>query len=510
LASGYCSLLKNLLVSGAGDSVVSALQRTIETPAKRLQLPDHHPHLRSFFESVIYLLCCYALLFWLVAYADVAAILNWLDATLWQCSIPSSIYQDQNLRLFVASIIAGIGTVPFAIMSCSFLPARQPHHLFVSANGILFPDRRLWNQMYSWASLRKVSASGSDGDAPNLKLHFTNGSLSFSSKDYDKQTLAEVMAAADEYSDKCSFDAEALKLRVKLIQETMNTSLADRGKFESTIFTPHKPGDFVSGDQPYRVVRKLASRPLNAVYLCRDSENSFVVMKQFVVPSNCESAARQRKIFLREYELLRTVSHPLLVKVLQCFQNADDSYIVLEYIRGTNLRDLVEQRGARNEKLILRWALDICDQLRAMHQMDPPLLHQDISPDNLMLDEQQRIRIVDFGAAHQFMEGVTGTLVGKQAYIAPEQLRGKSVRQSDIYSLGATLYFLLTGNDPKALHSSDPGYSGSVKVSSEVRHLVRSCTAYEAKDRPDSIEQLVSCITKIQNGAPLIAEVAHD
>ncbi len=90
-----------------------------------------------------------------------------------------------------------------------------------------------------------------------------------------------------------------------------------------------------------------------------------------------------------------------------------------------------------------------------LHNQKVPILHRDLTPDNLLLDESDALKLIDFGAAHQFVEGVTGTLIGKQCYIAPEQLRGSASVRSDIYSFGCTLYFLLTGNDPVALAPSD-------------------------------------------------------
>src|SRR4029453_18591145 len=105
------------------------------------------------------------------------------------------------------------------------------------------------------------------------------------------------------------------------------------------------------------------------------------------------------------------------------------------------------------------------------------------------------------GAAHQFMEGVTGTLIGKQAYIAPEQLRGKPSVRSDIYSLGATLYFLLSGADPRALQQCDPANEG-LSIQKGLSELVRDCTACTEADRPDSIGQLLRRLEAIQRHDP--------
>jgi serine/threonine protein kinase len=113
-----------------------------------------------------------------------------------------------------------------------------------------------------------------------------------------------------------------------------------------------------------------------------------------------------------------------------------------------------------------------------------------------MLDENGQIRIVDFGAAHQFMEGVTGTLIGKQCYIAPEQLRGKANTQSDIYSFGCTLYFLLTGKDPRALSQSDLSDTDR-KISPRMQELVKVCTDIEDAKRPASFDEILSTLESV-------------
>jgi serine/threonine-protein kinase len=120
-----------------------------------------------------------------------------------------------------------------------------------------------------------------------------------------------------------------------------------------------------------------------------------------------------------------------------------------------------------------------------IHAQDPPIIHRDLTPDNIVLRGDDSIVVIDFGAANQFVGTATGTLVGKQAYIAPEQFRGKATPQSDIYAFGGTIYFLLTGKDPEPLSQSRPR---TIKPSIDTRldDLVACCTAFEASERPAS------------------------
>jgi serine/threonine protein kinase len=112
------------------------------------------------------------------------------------------------------------------------------------------------------------------------------------------------------------------------------------------------------------------------------------------------------------------------------------------------------------------------------------------------LRNDQEIVIVDFGAANEYIGNATGTFVGKQAYIAPEQLRGKATIHSDIYAFGCTLFFLLTGTEPEALSTSNPR-SVNPSVSEGLAELVESCTQLEAGDRYQSVAQLLPVLRRL-------------
>jgi serine/threonine-protein kinase len=120
--------------------------------------------------------------------------------------------------------------------------------------------------------------------------------------------------------------------------------------------------------------------------------------------------------------------------------------------------------------------------LKFLHEQEPPIIHRDLTPDNLIRTNQGEIVLIDFGAANQFLGAATGTIIGKQAYIPPEQLRGKTVLQSDIYALGGTIYYLLTGGDPTPLAPSHLT-SINTEVEEKLDAIISKCTAFEAKDR---------------------------
>jgi serine/threonine-protein kinase len=114
--------------------------------------------------------------------------------------------------------------------------------------------------------------------------------------------------------------------------------------------------------------------------------------------------------------------------------------------------------------------------------------------------------LIDFGAANEFVGTATGTLVGKESFISPEQFRGDTVPQSDIYSLGATMHYLLTGEEPAPLSQSLP-QKYKPELSSWINDIVAHCTSFEARDRIQTVQELESCLRKRSN---LSVELAQE
>ncbi|MBZ0184695.1 MAG: serine/threonine protein kinase, partial [Candidatus Obscuribacterales bacterium] len=181
---------------------------------------------------------------------------------------------------------------------------------------------------------------------------------------------------------------------------------------------------------------------------------------------------------------------PVLAEYLQ------HHYEVIEFIDGLDLRRFVKERGLQPDDFVLNWAQQICEILVYLHLQDPPVIHRDLTPDNLVLRVDGQLVLIDFGAANAFVGTATGTMVGKQSYMPPEQLRGKAVPQSDTYSLGGTFYFLLTGRDPIPLEVSQ--VKDSEKASQYLNPLLAKCTAADVADRYGSAVELLHEIGSIR------------
>jgi eukaryotic-like serine/threonine-protein kinase len=199
----------------------------------------------------------------------------------------------------------------------------------------------------------------------------------------------------------------------------------------------------------YRRVRLLGHGGMATVELAHDTElDRPVAIKRLAENLAANEEYKQR--FLREARLAARLSHPNIVAVYDAGAENGVPYIVMEYVEGENLSDLVRRRRRLEPAEAVALALQACWGLEIAH--DAGLVHRDIKPQNLLITPDGTLKIADFGIARS-LDGTqltqAGTVLGTAAYLAPEQAAGDQVTAAaDIYALGAVLYELLTGRPP--------------------------------------------------------------
>jgi serine/threonine-protein kinase len=257
----------------------------------------------------------------------------------------------------------------------------------------------------------------------------------------------------------------------------------------------------------YRVERTLGHGGMASVYLARDSElDRPVALKILALQSADNSEFRRR--FLREAQLAARLSHTNVVQVYDAGEENGSPFIVMEFVPGATLADVLAQRGP----LGVAEATHITRQaaIGLQHAHDAGLVHRDVKPQNLLVREDGVVKIADFGIARAAeLSRVTrlGTVLGTAAYLSPEQARGDEVTASaDIYSLGAVLYEELTGRPPFEFSSlaelAEQQRDGIVtpvrdlepSVPVEIEALVMRCLAREAGFRPGSAAEVARAL----------------
>ncbi len=268
-------------------------------------------------------------------------------------------------------------------------------------------------------------------------------------------------------------------------------------RYSPTLFVPLAPDDELRRGA-IKITELVACGGSAAIYSAKNSLGEQIIVKEAVIPKNSPEALKAKAIelFSREALLLSKLDHPNIAKVYDHFVENEHHYEIIQYIDGLDLRRFVKERGPQPEDFVLNWAQQICEILVYLHSQEPPIIHRDLTTDNLVLRVDGQLVLIDFGAANAFVGTATGTMVGKQSYMPPEQLRGKSVPQSDIYALGATCYFLLTGKDPTPLEVSQVDAKSQLPLS--LNPLLAKCTAGEVAARYNSSIEVLDAIRTIR------------
>jgi eukaryotic-like serine/threonine-protein kinase len=214
--------------------------------------------------------------------------------------------------------------------------------------------------------------------------------------------------------------------------------------------TTYTPGTRIDH---YEILRMLGQGGMNSVYLAEDILNRQKVVLKFPNADLIGNIGVFER-YKREAEIGSRLNHPHIQHLLNTDEDRSEHYLVMEYIQGRTLREVLEK--AAPDLLptdeVLRITIQICDALAYCHEHG--VFHRDIKPENIMLLDDGNIKIIDFGVAllegarRVTWRGLSGT-VGTPDYMSPEQLRGeRGAASSDIYSVGAMLYELLTGHVP--------------------------------------------------------------
>ncbi|MBU6453117.1 MAG: protein kinase [Cyanobacteria bacterium REEB67] len=390
----------------------------------------------------------------------------------------------------------------------AFAFVRAPKRLAAGKNGIRLvysrlsrkPDKKIdWSQVKhikverppgkASAASDKLVFERADGESFKIKL------AGISSANDREKLLAAIDRYAPEISREAAIEETLRKPLEHNYTELWLQALAAPPKREK--LKPLMQGAALS-EERYKVERELGVGGQGFAYLATDTRtDEKVVLKEFVLPVFVDINARRQSLenFEKEAKLMTRLDNPQVVKLEGFFVEDHRAYLVLEHIDGENLRQIVERGGPMPEERIVELAAQMCSILKYLHGLSPPLVHRDFTPDNLILRKDGTLKLIDFNVAQQVEVAVTGTVVGKQSYLPPEQFRGQAEPASDLYALGATLYFLAGGKDPTPISVARPLKDG-LPVSESLDKLISSLTQMEAQARPANAEQVAERLSK--------------
>lgn len=251
----------------------------------------------------------------------------------------------------------------------------------------------------------------------------------------------------------------------------------------------------------YQILKKIGQGGMSEVYLANDLQmDMMVAVKE--VRTDIEYDKNGRKIDLNAYiqglenecDLLKSVDHPVLPRTLS-IDRGQKIYVIMDYIDGEDMSKILKREGKLSQDQVLECALQVCDALRYLQAHNPPIIYRDLKPSNIMWKKDGGFKLIDFGTAIEFRPGQKYYNMGTKGFGAPEQLRRQNPvadQRSDIYSLGATMYCLLSGKTPSVeLMQEHPVREFNPTVSIGLENVIKRCVDPDPNNRYQSAAELL-------------------
>ena len=251
----------------------------------------------------------------------------------------------------------------------------------------------------------------------------------------------------------------------------------------------------------YTILKKLSEGGMGAVYLAQDTKlfNKLCVIKEMLPFYTNEREKRlAERNFEREAKTLAHLRHPGIPEIYDYFIEDGRNYLVMAFVEGENLQEILdENEGGLPEQDVIRYGVQLSRVLAYLAERNPPTMHRDIKPANIILEKTTgQVKLVDFGIARESLgterlDATKSMIMGTQGFAPPEQFSGRATPASDIYALGATLHYLLTGVHP--LESPTPFHFEPVRtyrpeVSPRLDDLILEMVRPDPTQRPSAQE----------------------
>lgn len=275
-------------------------------------------------------------------------------------------------------------------------------------------------------------------------------------------------------------------------------------------------GETILGNR-YEIIRKIGDGGMAFVYEAKDRLLNRIVAVKVLRPEFVDDEEFLAK-FKREAEAVANISHPNIVNVYDVGCDGKVNYIVMEYVDGQNLKEIIKNEGTLDEYTALDITKQIAKALSAAHKKG--VIHRDIKPHNILISSEGRnVKVADFGiakaATNSTMTNI-GSIIGSVHYFSPEQAKGKPVKNNaDLYSLGIVLYEMLLGKVPFKGDSpisialqhinEDIEFSSEEKtqIPQSIRTLIKKLTEKSPEDRYQSSEEVIEDIEYIEQNIDL-------
>jgi serine/threonine protein kinase len=260
--------------------------------------------------------------------------------------------------------------------------------------------------------------------------------------------------------------------------------------------------DIILSDR-YKLISPLQKGGMGELYAALDQRLNCICAVKLLYFDSLSDEEKDYRVtrFKSEVEILARLRHPALPHVLDYFIEDDKYYLVMDYIPGNDLLTIMERERKRSleEERVITWALTLCDVLNYLHSNKPQIIYRDLKPDNVMLRARDnQIILIDFGTAKATdRQTRRQTAIGTVGYAPPEQYSGIQDVRSDIYSLGATIYHLVTGTMPVMPFEFKPVRRVNSSVSTKLEAVLIKALKKDLEDRYQTAKELKSDLMSV-------------
>lgn len=429
---------------------------------------------------------------------------------LFWASLPLSLF-THAAAIYLKNIWAtgALIAVTIGLLACLIRQERKPNSAIISEDGVMLlrktPLGQTTIRSVDWPSISSVKMFLPKSKSGNWR----GGAIEITTSTTKEKSKIRVPLAAFTSDEKRKQFLEMLNSfrRNIEIENSLLEALAPRAEESYTSLwlsaiesapnlgqlLPLAGGEKLEHD--FIIEKQFSSGGQAVTYLASrsDEPETKVILKEFLLPLFVESARKKvTERFERDARLLKNLNHPQIVKLQDYFIEESRAFLVLEYIEGISLKEKIECQGKLTELETIDMALQMSAILDYLHSCTPPIVHRDFTPENLIVSTGGLIKLIDFDVALDANQLSNSTsTAGKTNYLPPEQFRGQACTQSDIYALGATLFFVVTGQE------AEPMRRNHIKkivpeISAALDQVIATCTEPELEKRYQSAAEVLA------------------
>lgn len=303
------------------------------------------------------------------------------------------------------------------------------------------------------------------------------------------------------------FGNNPISLKIEFLKDIVfplvQEKLQNKNEIKDENFDDIKAGTVLNNR--YELLKEIGSGGLSTVYLARDTRINKAWAVKIVKTETKNKVNQVRDSIIQEAQMMKSFNHPYIPKVADIINTSGYLAIVMDYVEGATLENIVKEYGPQSAEMVIEWAKQLCDVLGYLHSQNPPVIYRDMKPANIILKPEGNISIIDFGIMRTYKPNQKSDTVclGTAGFAAPEQFgTAQTDCRSDIYALGMTMYNLYSGIRPNGNSNIDLGNKNDA-LSKGLISIIKKCTELSPDDRYQSCKELVKDLIYLKENGRL-------